>query len=295
MKAQNFSWKKASLCLWLSALLIVGLLCLLFFFYVTPKTTVDVILLGDSTIGITGDGEGIDVYLAEASGLSVLRAGFGGTTAAYQAESASPSAITPHLSLVSLTDAIVTGDFSLQKSQIALCKRYNYILINAADYFPATIKALSKVDFSKASYLVITYGINDYNGGIPLDNAEDPFDIGTYGGALRYSLLNLQTAYPNLTIILTTSNWFCFSLDGVLTTCEEADFGYGTLADYAALMAEIAAEYDVALLDNYTDSGINAETYETYLFDGMHPGAEGQKLLANRLANLIARLGGDHA
>lgn len=267
------------------AMLIV--LCCLREVLLPQRCEYDIVLLGDSNIGNIEGGEGIDWYIEQALGRTVLKGGFGGTSAGYDEDKAEPANVSGQLSLVRITRAIAHKDFAVQKAQIAYGEKYHYVLKQTLGYFQATAEELSKADFEKADYVVIEHGVNDYNSGRLLDNPQDKYDETTFGGALRSSIENLQRAYPNLEIILMTPTWCMIQEDGQWLPCDSKDFGGGVLEDYVEVELQIAQEYGLWVLDNYHDSGIGAETQSQYLSDGLHLNSNGRQLIAERLADLI--------
>ena len=233
------------------------------------KVAYDVVLLGDSIIGNVNVGEGIAAYLQEDLGRTVFKGGFGGTTAAYREETSYPYSVGSQLSLVRIAEAIAYQDFLPQKIQM-----------NYGD--------ASRIDFHQVKYLVIEHGTNDYNIGNPVDNEENLYDTGAYGGALRYSIELIKEAYPNLKIILMTPTWCWLNQNGGKFSCDSIAFKEGgLLEEYADCAIEIAKDYGVYVLDNFHESGIGPDTSEKYLADGLHLSPEGQKLVADRLAFFI--------
>lgn len=259
---------------------------------VNRRAAAEVVLLGDSIVGNTLNGKGIHTYLEELLGATVLKGGFGGSYAADKEQDVYPASVRSPLNLVNISRAIVDGDFSVQKAQIAYGDRYYDIMRQTIEYFAETAEQLSRVDFHQVKYLVIEHGTNDYNRGVRLDNAEDRLDESTFGGALRSSVERLLAAYPNMQIILMTPTWCYVEGDGELLYCDETDFGGGYLEEYADLEMEIAEEYGLPVLDNYHESGINRDTAAQYLQDGLHLSNDGQRLIAERLAALIDELEG---
>jgi len=252
-----------------------------------------VVLLGDSVLGNRQSGLGVHDYLEEYLGMPVLNGAFGGSYASYNEEVVYPADVAGQLSLAKLSRAIVSSDFGVQKAQIAYGDRYYDIVRQILEYFEPTIEALEAVDFEKVKYLVIEHGTNDYNRGVALDDLQDRYNEKTFGGALRCAIERFQKAYPQLQMILMTPTWCYVTAQEGFLYCEETDFGGGYLKEYAELVRQIAGEYELPVFDSYQESGINRETAAVYLYDGLHPSMEGQKLLAGKLAELIAELESD--
>lgn len=267
---------------WLAALLIfavitAGIGC----YRELRKETYRIVCLGDSIIGnergqtsITGN---LEVLLGE----PVYNGAFGGSTMSCRVAEDRAAVTTDTLSMAKLSEAIAQQDFYVQNAGVTRCA--------AMEYFPEAAYGFQDIDFDKTQVLIIEHGVNDYQTGVPLDNHENPYDIYTFGGALRYSLENLKAAYPKLRIILVTPTycWYLFKE----SNCQEVDNGNGILEDYVNLELEIAAQYGVEVLDNYHESGIGDsgtfEEWEVYTQDGLHLNETGRRLVAERIAECI--------
>lgn len=130
---------------------------------------------------------------------------------------------------------------------------------------------------------VVEFGLNDYFGGHAVENPEDKYDTGTYAGALRTGILTLQDAYPEAEILLLTPTYTALFSGGTEINSEIG----GTLTDYVDATRRVAEEMNVHCLDNYANSGIDAETYVKYLADGCHPNETGSFLLGNGILEYI--------
>lgn len=133
---------------------------------------------------------------------------------------------------------------------------------------------------------VLNYGLNDYFVGNPVENPADGFDAGTYAGALRIGIRTLKEAYPDAVIILLTPTYTGLFSGG---TEINGDRG-GALTDYVAAAVGVAQDMDVVCMNNYTDSGINADTHEMYLADVTHPNETGALLLGRRILDEMKRI-----
>lgn len=254
------------------------------------RNTPRIVVLGDSIIGSAVEDKTITDYMEEQLGYEVQNGAFGGTGAAYDNKDTYPADVDNHFSLVSIATSILTGDFSLQKAMIAYGDRYYYIFRQTPHYFRSRVEELETTDFSKVEYLVIQQGTNDYNDGTPIENPQDPYDKSTYAGALRSTVERFRGAYPQLKVLLVTPTWCYVIRDGQVLHGEQTDFGGGVLGDYAEACRKVGEEYNIPVLDNYTESGISAATAGRYLIDGLHMNAEGQKLLAGRMVDFIREL-----
>lgn len=133
---------------------------------------------------------------------------------------------------------------------------------------------------------VLNFGLNDYFGGHPVENSADGFDVGTYAGAMRTGISTLKEAYPEAVIILMTPTYTSVFSGG---TGVGGDRG-GVLTDYVEAAVDVARDMNVICLNNYSDSGINADTYGIYLADGTHPNETGALLLGRRVMDEMKRV-----
>lgn len=129
---------------------------------------------------------------------------------------------------------------------------------------------------------VINFGMNDFFSGHMI-SSDDPYDITTYAGALRTAIENLQTAYPDATIVLMTPN-FTANFDNGETPQSENG---GTLLDYIATMESISTEYGLPLYNSYDKLGIDSQNHFDYLQDGCHPNEATRFVMAKDLAKLM--------
>lgn len=133
---------------------------------------------------------------------------------------------------------------------------------------------------------VLNYGLNDYFGGHPVENSADGFDVGTYAGALRTGISTLKETYPEAIIILMTPTYTGLFSGGTDINGERG----GVLTDYVEAAVGVAQDMDIVCMNNYTDSGINADTQEMYLADGTHPNETGALLLGRRILDEMKRI-----
>ncbi len=240
----------------------------------------DVIALGDSIIGKEREDGPIHVYFEEYSGMTMLNAAFGGNCASVGENADRYSYNDESLSLCRLTEAVCYRDFGVLKADIAASRV-------KADYFEETLEQLAVADFNQADILLLEFGANDYTAGRKLDNPEDPTDIYTYGGALRYAIELLREAYPDLKIVLVTP-LYCHLAER--ENCLKEDFGGGTLDEYADLEKRIAEEYGLDVVDVFYEIGIDESNVMQYTRDGMHLRNEGRQFYARFLAEKIGEL-----
>ncbi len=251
----------------------------------TEKTEYEIVCLGDSVLGQFRDEDGVVRLLEERTGLKIYNGAFGGTNMSRINTERSMSEQHDSLSMAALSEAIAYRDFGVQRTL--------RIKDNATEYFADTVKELADIDFSRVDILFIEHGTNDYNNGVPIDNAEDPYDVYSFGGALRSSIRSLRKAYPGLRIILMTPtySWFPFKDE----TCETWNTGYGYLEDYVNKELQIGEEMGVEVIDNYHDlyPHETMEDWKTYTRDGLHLNEAGRRLLAGAMAEYIGEHKGE--
>ncbi len=269
----------------MSALLFLAILAFFGMVDKLQKKEYGIICLGDSIVGNVRDDTSITAILEEELGVPVYNGAFGGTSAAAQNQEERAAVAMDSISLTELADGICYEDFSVPNASIN-----SWV---SMDYFPEGAYGFNRVDFDREAVLIIEHGVNDYQLGMPLDNAEDPYDVYTFGGALRYTLRELQEKRPNLRILLCTPTYCWFLADRV--SCEERDLGGGYLEDYVNLELEIAKEFHVEILDNYHESGIGGsfEDWEKYTTDGLHLNEAGRRLIAERIAQVLSLSDGE--
>lgn len=239
--------------------------------YLTKKR---VVWLGDSIIGNTQDKTAVSAYLANKTGAMIINCGFGGTRASVH------TGDWDLLSAYRLADDIATGDFTTVTAAV------DSGWSGMPGYFRNTINFLNKVDFSNIDTIIMSWGTNDYATPTSvLDDANNPFNITTVCGALRYAIRTILEAYPHLNIMLTCPVYRVFSEES--TDSDTKDFGSGTLLDYAAAYKQVAEDMGVLFTDLYHDSGINKYTASHFFdltTDGTHPVAVGRERIAERVA-----------
>ncbi len=248
---------------------------------VLPLFGKTIVNFGDSIFGNKRPPDDVSTSLATITGATVYNLGFGGCRMApHPTKWASP------FCMHALAHAVATGDYSTQ---------LNVSLTGAPAYYEESRTLLASLDFSKVDIVTIAYGTNDFTGEILLDNPDNPKDINTFGGALRYSLEELLGAFPHLHIFVCTPTyrfWMDSENDYAFVTDSDEKVNDDTglkLTDYVAKMKEIAQEYHIKCIDNYYELGINKYN-RAYWFpstDGTHHNKLGGMLIAQHMANEI--------
>lgn len=232
---------------------------------------------GDSIFGNARPPKDVSTFLAEKTGAEVLNCAFGGCRMGVH---------TGHwdaFSMYRLAYAIANNDYSLQEEALNHDDRTSY-----AEEPLALIKA---TDFSNVDIVTIGYGTNDFTGNNTLDNSENPLDTSTVGGALRYSIETLLTAFPNLRIVilsLTYRFWIDDSNAYTEDSNSRANSKGDTILDYNAKLKEVAEEYNLPFIDNYNIGIGKFNRYQYFpVTDGTHHNETGRKLIASHLAKKL--------
>lgn len=255
--------------------------------YGGKKEEYRIVCLGDSIIGNVRDETSVTSVMEDILGEPVANGAFGGSCMSKSNYEQRNTFYEESVNMCALADAIAYKDFSVQLFDIS---SNNFAL----DYFKEVLLELSSIDFSKAEILFIEHATNDYNAGRPLDNEEDPYDIYTYGGALRYSIEKIKKAYPNIKIVLVTPTYCYFQSDGKRAgDSENSDFGFGPLENYANKQIQIAKEYGLGVVDDFYNLGINAENVDEYTEDGLHLNEKGRALMAQAMADYVQQTNGN--
>ncbi|MFC6465460.1 hypothetical protein ACFP65_10825 [Marinilactibacillus sp. GCM10026970] len=214
--------------------------------------------------------------IANETGFDVINMGFSGTRAANHTNEHFNN-----FSLHEIVDAILSGNYSAQEVSAQATG------IGMPSYFKTKVEALKKINFGEIDILRIGYGQNDWRGTVEIDNPEDPEDVSTYVGALRYSIRRMVEAYPNLKIILTTL-MYCFQENGELDS-DTWVAGKHKLTDFVDAMIELGKEFKIQVVDCYYRLGINKYNKLHYFSakDGVHPLYRGRLLKGKHIALVL--------
>lgn len=244
------------------------------------RTYYSVVIMGDSLTGLCRDETSVASILQERLGKPVYNGAFGGTCIALHNEDIADNYTMELLNMTSLAKALEADDFGAQ--QTVRSRR------EITDYFADTIDELEQIDFRQVDTVVLAFGINDYHAGIPLDNAENPYDETCFGGAMRSVLRSLQKTHPQLRIILLTPTYAWYRQQHL--TCEEYRTGEAFLEEYVWKEMEIAQEMNLEAIDLYHNVYPHEEwsDWKIYTIDGLHPNEDGRRMIADMLAKKIA-------
>ncbi len=237
-----------------------------------------VVCFGDSLFGMYRGADSAPAFVALETGATVYNVGFGGCRMAVH-----PTAGYSAFSMWALAKAIAENNWTTQNAQAS----------SGSSYFPDQLALLKSIDFSTVNVAVIHYGTNDFasGDGIQIDNATDHDDYNTLCGALRYSVEKLLGAYPKLRIYISLPVYRYWTESGTTTYAETRQNKNGkTLPEFVEALRNVAAEYNLPVIDCYYGMGINKTNASTFLEDGTHHNATGRERFGRYIgANLSAQ------
>lgn len=239
-----------------------------------------IVFLGDSIIDSDRDYNGVAGLIAESCNARVYNMSMGGTTAALLPNEQYNFANWESRSLLGVVNAILGN-------------------INA-DIFEGyrAGEILRDCDFSKTDYFVIEYGINDFlSKQIPqsrylADGETLAIDAThTYSGALDLAVNLLKDQFPDSKILIVTPH-YCQFFEGntFVGDAYSLNYGYGTLVEFYRCAGYVYDQHkkdNVIFYNAFEDSGIDAESADEYLEDGIHLTEAGRRAYADYASRLI--------
>ena len=168
-------------------------------------------------------------------------------------------------------------------STIGIPSGYDEVLNNGTNPF---VNRYGEI-WPESDIVVVFGGTNDYgnttsNNVILGTNTDRTAE--TFYGALHTLIDGIREAYPDIVIVMCTP----LQRDNTYTNwpiAQENEFGY-TLNDYRLAILEVANEKGVYTLDLYNsikEFDCNSEEFSKYFQDGIHPNAQGHRLLAGEI------------
>ena len=163
------------------------------------------------------------------------------------------------------------------------------------EVLPTRFQQIKSLDFTKVDFICVAYGTNDWTEDIQRDNAENLFDTTTILGSLRSCVKRIQSAFPNIEIIVITPSYRCVFNNNVIEyDSDDNHWGkntlisdLGTLAD---LIAECAKEMKIRCWNQYWNNGVNAFNAKKFISDGTHRNKFGAAVLGRQVADFIKSL-----
>lgn len=238
----------------------------------TPNAERDsktIVNFGDSIFGQHQTDVSISAKLSVLLNATVINGGLGGTTLEPWNDG-----LSRYFSMTAIADAVVSGKWDTLVTQAET---------SDVDYYPTTISNLRSIDFSTVDHITLNHGTNDWSRGAVIES-DDPEDITTYTGALRYVIKTLQTAYPNAKIsVISVLNRFD-SGDGRTMKNSNGD----TLEDFAIAAKNVCRELYVNYINVFDTLGFNDNTREYYFGNStVHPNENGNSVIANHIAKFL--------
>lgn len=224
------------------------------------------VFMGDSTFGNFSGSLAITGVVKEFTDARVINCGYGGMAAAY-GDSECPA-------LGDLLEAIEQGDGSG---------------IGRAEGGPPAAEAAAELkrlaDAGEETIIFLDFGINDYIKGFPAAG-DEPYDCGTYAGAMRSGIEKLQAMFPDGQLVLVTPNFIRYNNFG---TNPVGDAGF-VFADYVDVLGALAEEYTLPVLDFFTELGIDQNNFSEYLQDEIHPNEMSRFNMGMEILEMLRKL-----
>ena len=164
---------------------------------------------------------------------------------------------------VGMVDALTSGDFTGQETYASDDHG------TSQGSFVEQVAEMKAIDMSTVDAIIIEFGTNDAMKLVTLDNADNTLDTNTTGGALRYMIKTLQTAYPSLKIVVCNVQKMSGYADS------EHQKPYDSV-NQNAVIESVCEELSIPVIDLYNLLGINDYTSGTLLSDGLHRSHKGK-------------------
>lgn len=164
---------------------------------------------------------------------------------------------------VGMVDALISGDFTAQETYSGDDHG------TAKGNFVEQVAEMKAIDMSTVDAIIIEFGTNDAMKLVTLDNADNTLDTNTTGGALRYMIKTLQTAYPSLKIVVCNVQKMSGYADA------EHQKPYDSV-NQNTVIESVCEELSIPVIDLYNLLGLNDYTSGTLLSDGLHRSNKGK-------------------
>lgn len=178
------------------------------------------------------------------------------------------------LSVLGMTESIVSGDFSTQDKAVVEIAKTTGINQNGKQ---ENINYLKSIDFSTLDKIVIFAGTNDsYNNDYVAVNT----DLTKFKDGMKEIFRNVQTKYPDIKIYVITPP---YRGDYV-----GLDKHGNRLIDFVNAEIEVCNELNIPVFDFYHNSGVNEDNIHDYLKnDLLHQNEKGDILWAEKIAEWL--------
>ena len=242
-----------------------------------------IVNFGDSIFGQARPPYDISTYLEKETGATVYNCGFGGCRMGVHS-----SPIYDAFSMYRLAYSIANNSWTLQDTALEDT--------SLPSYFSETIALLKSIDWSDIDICTIGYGTNDFGDGLCPYKASETSDerFRFVNLSLKYSIETLLNAYPNLRIFIITPHYRFWLSNGSFVddsnTHEVTSWVNSKnykLTDFVEAIKNVAKEYQLPVIDDYYDLGLNQFNRSVYYpsNDGTHQNVAGRKLIAKHIAH----------
>ena len=175
---------------------------------------------------------------------------------------------------VGMVNALVSGDFTNQETYSA----DNHG--TAQGNFTEQVAEMKSIDMATVDSIIIEFGTNDALKLITLDNAGNKLDTNTTGGALRYMIKTLQTAYPSLKIVVLNVQ----KMSGYADAEHQKPYDSKNQNE---VIESVCADLSIPVIDIYNLLGLNSYTSSTLLSDGLHRSHNGKLRQVQIIENMM--------
>lgn len=175
---------------------------------------------------------------------------------------------------VGMVDAMISGDFTKQEAYAGDDHG------TAQGSFTEQVAEMKSIDMSTVDSIVIEFGTNDALKLITLDNAGNKLDTSTTGGALRYMIKTLQTAYPSLKIVVLNVQ----KMSGYADAEHQKPYDSKSQNE---VIESVCADLSIPVVDIYNLLGLNSYTSSTLLSDGLHRSHNGKLRQVQIIENMM--------
>lgn len=215
-----------------------------------------IVFFGDSVIGNYSNDLSIPGTVHGLTGATIYNCGYGGNPAAMNEKT-----------IITLPG--IAAAFAEQN--LSVLPQDTQVYAGIAEY-------IANPPQSKNLCFVINYGLNDYFNRHPISSA-DPYDITTYGGAIRTAVSCLKENFTDARIFLCTPTYSAYAPNEDVCPLE----------NYVDAVIDLARELDVDVIDNYHSLGIDETNHAIYLADKMHPNEKARFMIAQNIISAICR------
>ena len=233
-----------------------------------------IVNLGDSIFGNIQDESSLSCLISQKTFSECINCAFGGTKMIDRRKMNGTSNGYEQFDFEILVNAIVNNDYTNQFNAI------NWYTLPS--YFKGSLTILEKTDFSAVDIITLNFSTNDYTFGEKAESLKAIY---------IETITKLQTAFPNLTIVIISPTWRCWlNDDGSFKEDSNTKiwFSHGdsTLIDYCNILEETAKELNVQYIDIY-NIGINKNNWNYYFTvdDTTHQNLNGRK----RISDVISK------